>query len=65
MIVLHAFCFGKCDICDKEIQSGHIPCDKVCEECSEKLEVCKVCGKKFSDGDDLYSHYDEEHNKGI
>lgn len=44
-IVLHAFSEGECIICNKIISTGHIPCDKVCDECSIKLNKCKSCGK--------------------
>ena len=47
MIVLHAFSNGKCEKCSKEITTSHIPCDKVCEACSDKYKLCKVCGDKM------------------
>ena len=53
MIVMHAFSKGECELCGKEIQTSHIPCDKVCKECSEEHKVCQVCGDKI-----------EEHGKG-
>ena len=47
MIVLHAFSSGKCEKCDKEVTTPHIPCDKICEECSEKYNLCEICGDKI------------------
>lgn len=46
-IVLHAFSNGKCEKCKKDITTSHIPCDKVCENCSNKYNLCKVCGNKI------------------
>ncbi len=43
-IVLHAFSNGNCEKCEVEIITSHIPCDKVCKECSEKYNLCKECG---------------------
>lgn len=44
MIVLHAFSNGECIICNCEVVTGHIPCDKVCDECSKENNICKSCG---------------------
>lgn len=44
-IVLHAFSHGNCRECGCEIVTPHIPCDKVCEECSNAKHLCKECGK--------------------
>jgi hypothetical protein len=46
-IVLHAFSYDNCDICMKEIITAHIPCNKVCVECSEKHCVCERCANKI------------------
>lgn len=46
-IVLHAFSSGDCKVCECEITTAHIPCDKVCEECSSEYSLCKECGKKI------------------
>jgi hypothetical protein len=51
-IVLHGFSQGKCEHCSTEIVTSHTPCDKVCQQCSEKLGVCVVCGE----GDALVSY---------
>lgn len=47
MIVLSAFSNGNCYICDKKITTSHIPCDKLCEECSDEQMRCKVCCKEI------------------
>ena len=44
MVVLHAFSEGECEMCGEKISTPHIPCDKVCNECSEKFNFCEVCG---------------------
>jgi hypothetical protein len=49
MIVMHAFSTGECKICGHVLFTGHIPCDKVCEECSEKHILCKVCGEEIKE----------------
>lgn len=49
IIVLHAFSEGKCKICRERIITGHIPCYEVCEECSEKFNLCEQCGKEIVD----------------
>lgn len=46
-IVLHAFSQGNCEVCNCEITTPHIPCDKVCEKCSEEKNLCKECGKEI------------------
>jgi hypothetical protein len=46
-IVLHAFSYGKCELCDTEVSTAHIPCDKICLECSEKYGKCESCGFKI------------------
>lgn len=45
MIVMHAFSEGKCQECECEVITSHIPCDKVCEKCSEEKNLCQVCGE--------------------
>lgn len=47
MIVLHAFSSGKCEQCNKDITTSHIPCDKICEDCSDKYKLCKICGDRI------------------
>jgi hypothetical protein len=44
-IVLWGFSQGKCEICKSNIQTAHIPCDKLCDNCSEKHNLCKECGE--------------------
>ncbi len=46
MIVMHAFSFGKCQKCKKNIQTSHTPCNIVCVKCSKKHNLCEVCGEK-------------------
>jgi hypothetical protein len=48
-IVLHAFSYGNCEICNTEITTPHIPCDKVCEKCSEEKKLCQECGKEIKE----------------
>lgn len=43
-IVLHAFSNGKCEKCNCDVVTPHIPCDKVCLKCSEEYSLCKECG---------------------
>lgn len=43
-VVMHAFSEGPCRVCNSEISTPHIPCDVVCEGCSEVLNVCMSCG---------------------
>jgi len=45
--VMHAFSYGKCNQCGKEVTTPHIPCDVICEDCSEKKGLCVVCGCKI------------------
>ena len=47
IIVLHAFSNGECKICNEEITTPHIPCNKVCESCSEKDNLCEQCGEEI------------------
>lgn len=51
-VVLHAFSFGECTVCGTEICTAHIPCDKVCEQCSEEKNLCKECGKPIKEEDE-------------
>ena len=43
-IVLHAFSHGKCEKCECGITTEHVPCNKVCDKCSDEYKVCKECG---------------------
>jgi len=45
-IVLHAFSKGKCEKCGKNITTSHTPCNKVCEACSDKYNLCEACGEE-------------------
>ena len=47
MIVLHAFSEGECKKCGSKVTTAHIPCDIVCDECSNKYSLCKVCGEEI------------------
>lgn len=38
---------GLCKICEVKINCPHMPCYKVCDECAEKLNLCKQCGKEL------------------
>lgn len=44
MIVLHAFSEGKCEKCGEKVTTPHIPCNKVCQKCSDEYNLCEVCG---------------------
>jgi hypothetical protein len=43
-IVLHAFSQGNCTKCNCDITTAHIPCDLVCEDCSNENMLCRECG---------------------
>lgn len=45
MIVAHAFSTGICEVCGVVIDSPHIPCNRVCSDCSLLWGICEVCGK--------------------
>ncbi len=47
MIVMHAFSEGNCISCGKKISTEHIPCDKLCKECSEDTNSCACCAEKL------------------
>ena len=57
MMVLHAFSDGPCEVCGKDITTPHIPCDKVCESCSEEHKLCTICGDDIKFHTKEYSHY--------
>lgn len=42
-MVMHAFSFGKCEKCNCDVTTPHIPCNKICDECSYKFNLCEVC----------------------
>ncbi len=48
IVVLHAFSSGECTVCKEVVNTGHIPCYKVCLECSEELHLCQQCGKPLA-----------------
>jgi hypothetical protein len=48
-IVLHAFSFGNCQECGCEVSTAHIPCDKLCQECSDAKHICKECGRNIDE----------------
>lgn len=41
---MSAFSSGNCIICKDEVITSHIPCDKLCTNCSEISNKCKSCG---------------------
>lgn len=45
IICLQAFSFGKCEICGTKVVTPHIPCYKLCPECSKNLNRCEQCGE--------------------
>ena len=47
IVALSAFSEGKCKICEKPTPTPHIPSYSVCNECSEKNNICEQCGKKI------------------
>ena len=47
MVVMHAFSTGNCIKCDEEVTTPHIPCNKVCPECSETYGLCEICGDEM------------------
>lgn len=46
-VVMHAFSFGNCELCDAEISTSHIPCNLICEKCAEENNLCGSCGNKI------------------
>jgi len=44
-VALHAFSEGNCDMCGDFIQCSDTPVDRICELCSEKHNLCHVCGE--------------------
>lgn len=46
---MHAFSNGQCERCGCDVVTPHIPCDKLCEDCSEKYNSCRECGSKIED----------------
>lgn len=62
------FVFGK-DRGTGEIKTFNISnmeasCASGGEDTVAERGPCKVCGKPFDSNDELYEHYDTEHNKG-
>lgn len=47
LIVLHAFSSGPCVKCSKTVDTAHIPCNKVCIECSIIYKICEVCADEI------------------
>lgn len=47
-IVMHGFSRGFCEKCKCDITTVHTPCDKLCDDCSEKYDICKECGEKIN-----------------
>jgi len=48
-VVMDAFSFGKCEVCNEEISTSHIPCNVVCYNCAEDFNLCESCGKSLKD----------------
>ena len=48
IIVCHAFSEGTCEEYSDKIITSHIPCYKLCEVCSDKLNKCQQCGEEFN-----------------
>lgn len=46
-MVLHAFSNGDCEKCACNIVTSHIPCDRLCDKCSEQYNSCKECGSEI------------------
>lgn len=44
---MHAFSFGNCELCNEEIGTSHIPCNKICDKCAEENDLCESCGNKI------------------
>lgn len=42
-----AFSSRECIKCDSEVITSTTPCDRLCTDCSEKLNKCKHCGKSL------------------
>lgn len=52
-IVLWGSCLTNCIVCDDEIYNLQIPGDVVCSRCSERHELCEVCGEIIDDKDSM------------
>lgn len=44
IVCLSAFSYDKCIECGIGVTTPHIPCYKLCPECSAKLNKCEQCG---------------------
>jgi len=53
MGVLNALCKTSCKSCGIEFYSPHLPEQSICENCSEKYNLCQQCGKRL-DGEDSH-----------
>lgn len=47
MIVLRAFSEGKCNVCNGKVITSHIPCNIVCDKCSNEFNLCVICGEEI------------------
>lgn len=46
-VVMHAFSFSNCKLCDEEISTPHIPSYAICPVCAEENNLCESCGNKI------------------
>lgn len=49
MVVMHAFSWNRCEICNKETNTGHIPSYRLCEECAIKENRCQQCAELLTE----------------
>lgn len=49
--VLWGFSQGDCEKCHKNFTCGYTPCDKLCDKCSEKNNLCSMCGCSMETND--------------
>ena len=58
IIILNAFTKTKCEICDNEIYSPHIPGYVICEDCLNDMAdngtiICRQCGNVISENSNI------------
>jgi hypothetical protein len=42
---------GECEICNTPFYTSHIPCDRLCVDCSEEHNKCQSCAKPINEQD--------------
>lgn len=47
-IVMHSFSNGECESCKSEVITSHMPCNVLCDKCSDEQHKCKSCGKNMA-----------------